>query len=56
MLSDEQLREVTGYVLKKHEEYLLQSGIEKLVEQSQTFQFLNNDEGLYTTDDIKEKY
>ncbi|HEY8927660.1 MAG TPA: hypothetical protein VIM55_00615 [Mucilaginibacter sp.] len=43
-------------VLKGYEEHLLQKGVEKLVVQSQVFQFLNDDEDLYSEKDIKEKY
>jgi hypothetical protein len=59
MLPMEQANEVVDfadYLLKKHEETILQKGIEILVEQSQTFQFLNDEEDLYTLADIKEKY
>ena len=59
MLPAEKASEVSDfadYVLKKHEEDTLQKGIEKIVEQSQTFNFLNDEEDLYTTNDIKEKY
>jgi sulfur transfer complex TusBCD TusB component (DsrH family) len=51
-----EVADFADYVLKRHEEYLLQNGIEKLVEQSDAFQFLNNDEDIYTIEDIKEKY
>jgi hypothetical protein len=43
-------------VLKGYEESLLQKGIEKLVVQSEAFQFLNDDEDLYSEEDIKERY
>jgi len=59
MLPDEKAGEVADfadYILKKHEENTLQNGIERLVERSDTFQFLNDDEDLYSADDIKEKY
>jgi hypothetical protein len=59
LLPDEKAGEVADfadYVLKKHEEHILQNGIEKLVEKSNAFQFLNDEEDLYTLADIKEKY
>jgi hypothetical protein len=59
MLPAEKAGEVADfadYVLKKHEELTLQNGIEKLVEKSKAFQFLNDEEDLYTVEDIKEKY
>ena len=59
MLPAEKAGEVADfadYVLKKHKELTLQNGIEKLVEKSNAFQFLNDEEDLYTAEDIKEKY
>jgi hypothetical protein len=58
-LPNDKVREVsdfTEYILKKYEEETLQSGIEKLVSDSNAFQFLNDDEDLYTVNDIIEKY
>ena len=58
-LPNDKVREVsdfTEYILKKYEEETLQSGIEKLVGDSTAFQFLNDDEDLYTVNDIIEKY
>ena len=52
----EEVADFADYVLKKHEENTLQNGIEKLIEQSQAFQFLIDEEDLYTAEDIKEKY
>jgi len=58
-LPNDKVREVsdfTEYILKKYEEENLQHGIEKLVTDSTTFQFLNDDEDLYTVNDMIEKY
>ena len=57
-LPNDKVREVsdfTEYILKKYEEETLQNGIEKLVSDSNAFQFLNDDEDLYTVNDIIEK-
>jgi hypothetical protein len=51
-----EVSDFADYILNKYEEYNLRNGIQKLVEQSQAFQFLNDDEDLYTAEDIKEKY
>ena len=51
-----EVSDFADYILKKHEEHTLQKGIQKLVEQSQTFQFLHDEEDLYTEDDIKERF
>ena len=58
-LPNDKVREVSDfseYILKKYEEETLQNGIEKLVSDSTAFQFLNDDEDLYTVNDIIEKY
>jgi hypothetical protein len=58
-LPNDKVREVsdfTEYILKKYEEDTMQKGIEKLVNDSNAFQFLNDDEDLYTVNDIIEKY
>ena len=58
-LPNDKIREVsdfTEYVFKKYEKETLQHGIEKLVSDSNAFQFLNDEEDLYTVNDIIEKY
>jgi len=58
-LSNDKIRDVsdfTEYILKKYEKETLQKGIEKLVSDSNAFQFLNDEEDLYTLNDIIEKY
>ena len=58
-LPNEKAEEVADFVddiLKKYEDHILVNGIEKLVSKSQAFQFLNDDEDIYSEDDIKEKY
>jgi len=58
-LPNDKVREVsdfTEYILKKYEEETLQNGIEKLVSDSNAFQFLADDDDLYTVNDIIEKY
>ena len=58
-LPEEKISEVVdfaSFVLKRYEETQLQRGIERLVETSNTFAFLHNDEDLYTLDDLKERY
>lgn len=58
-LPEEKISEVVdfaSFVLKRYEETQLQRGIERLVETSDAFAFLHNDEDLYTLDDLKERY
>lgn len=58
-LPEEKISEVVdfaSFVLKRHEETQLQKGIERLVETSDTFAFLRDEEDLYTLDDLKERH
>ena len=58
-LPEEKISEVidfASYVLKKHEESLLQKGIERLVSASDAFAFLHEDDELYSLNDLKERY
>ncbi|HTK20806.1 MAG TPA: hypothetical protein VL442_14875 [Mucilaginibacter sp.] len=52
----EEIADFADFVLKKHEEHILQKGIYKIVEGSDTFNFLNEEEVLYSKKDIKGKY
>jgi len=57
-LPEEKISEVidfASFVLKRYEESQLQEGIERLVETSDTFAFLHDDEDLYTLNDFKER-
>lgn len=58
-LPDEKIAEVSDYIefiLKKHEERILQKGIQQLTSKSKSYQFLEEEEDLYTVSDLKEKY
>ena len=58
-LPEEKISEVidfASYVLKKHEESLLQKGIERLVSASDAFAFLHEEDELYSLNDLKERY
>lgn len=55
----EKVEEVSDYiefVVKKHEESVLQKGIEALASSSKAYKFLDDEEDLYTVSDLKEKY
>ena len=58
-LPQDKVREISDFadfIMKKHEEEALQKGIEKLVSDSKSFNFLNEEEDLYSLDDLKEKF
>jgi hypothetical protein len=44
------------FLLKRSEEDVIQHGATNLMRQSQTFQFLEEEEDLYSSDDLKERY
>lgn len=57
-LPNEKVKEVsdfTEYIFKKYDEEIMQKGIEKLVSNSNTFQFLKDEEDLYSVKDIVSK-
>jgi len=58
-MSDEKILEVkdyASYILKKYEEDMLQNGLMQLANQSQSYQFLEEEEDLYKVEDLKIKY
>lgn len=50
------IAEYAAFLLSKYEEEQLQKGMETLMENSSSFDFLKEDEVSYTLEDIKEKY
>ncbi len=50
------IAEYAAFLLSKYEEEQLQKGMENLMENSTSFDFLKEDEANYTLKDIKEKY
>lgn len=55
-LPHDKVKEVSDFadfILKKFDEEVIQSGIEKLVSDSSTFDFLKTEEDLYSIDDLK---
>jgi len=58
-LPPDKVKEVSDfadYILKKYDEEILQKGIEKLISDSKTYDFLKDEEDLYSFEDLKEKY
>jgi hypothetical protein len=52
----EEVLDYIEYLYNKSEDALLTEGITRLAAQSKSFKFLNDEEDLYTFDDIKERY
>lgn len=58
-LPEDKIKEVSEFadeILKKLDEDVLQAGIETLISESDAFYFLNDEEDLYSKDDLKEIY
>lgn len=58
-LPDEKIKEVSDFadfILKKYDEDILLKGMEKLSSDSKVFDFLKEEEQLYSVEDLKEKY
>lgn len=59
MLPDEKVKEVcdfADFMLKKQEDLNLQKGIQMIQSNSSAFNFLEEDEELYSLHDIKEEF
>jgi hypothetical protein len=52
----EEICDFADFVIKKFEENRLSESIQMLASKSQAFDFLNDEEDIYSTNDIKEKY
>jgi len=58
-LPDDKAEEISvfaDFLMKRYEEQKLTEGIQKLTASSQTFNFLTEEEDIYTEDDLKEVY
>jgi hypothetical protein len=52
----EEISNFADFVIKRFEEHELTKGIQKLAAESQTFDFLNSEEEIYSIADLKEVY
>jgi hypothetical protein len=58
-LPEEKAKEISDFaefIMKQYEEQQLTKGLQRLSTTSQAFDFLNDEEDLYTEDDLQEKY
>jgi hypothetical protein len=51
----EEISDFADFLLRRYEELSLQQGIQTIQSQSETFNFLNEEEELYSPADIKDK-
>jgi hypothetical protein len=52
----EEISEFADFLMMKYEAQLLQTGVNTLNEESKSFDFLNQDQDIYSESDLKEKY
>jgi len=52
----EEISDFADFVIKRFEEHRLTEGIQQLTSNSQVFDFLNDEEDLYSEADLKEVY
>lgn len=58
-LPDVKIKEVDDFIdflLGKIDDKIINDGMQKLISNSKAFEFLNDEEDLYTVNDVKEKY
>ena len=58
-LPEDKAKEISDFaefIMKQYEEHTLTEGIAQMAAASQTFDFLNDEDELYTEADIKEPY
>jgi len=51
-----EISDFVDFISKRYEEFQLTKGIQKIAEESSVFDFLNNEEELYSIADLKEVY
>lgn len=52
----EEISDFADFVFKRYEEHELTTAIQKIAAESQAFDFLNNEEEIYSLADLKEVY
>jgi hypothetical protein len=52
----EEISDFADFLFKRYEEHELTNGIQKLASETQAFDFLNNDDDIYSIADLKEVY
>lgn len=52
----QEISDFADFLIKRHEEEVLSAGIRNLTEKGESFDFLNQEEDLYSVDDLKKPY
>ena len=50
------IRDLVDFLLQKIDDQILQEGIQELASKSKVFSYLNEEEDLYSVNDLKERY
>ncbi|MDO9613420.1 MAG: hypothetical protein Q7J86_02720 [Bacteroidota bacterium] len=50
------VRDLVDFLLQKIDDQILQEGIQELASKSKVFSYLNEEEELYSVNDLKERY
>lgn len=51
-----EISDFADFIFKRYEEQEITKGIQKMISESQTFDFLKNEEEIYSLADLKEVY
>lgn len=51
-----EINDFADFLLQKIEDQILQEGIQELASRSKVFSYLNEEEDLYSVNDLKERY
>lgn len=51
-----EIADFADFIIKKYEEQLLTDNIQKVVVESETFNFLNEEDSIYSVSDLKERF
>ena len=51
-----EIADFADFIIKKHEEQLLTDNIQKVVVESEAFNFLNEEDSIYSVSDLKERF
>jgi len=52
----QEINDFADFLLSKIDDKILLEGIQKITSDSKTFEYLKNEEDLYSVNDLKEKY
>lgn len=51
-----EISDFADFIIKRYEEYKLTQGMQEMANKSQAFKFLDEEEELYSEEDLKQRY